>query len=162
MNKQSAKPNGGDQELRRHMAIQHQVELEMNSVIQRMTELVDKSSVAASNMEKTQLKNLLGVALETPSVEVVKQYVLYQVGRDAKGSSWRKDDFGKKLIKALDDLRSDAERITRQVHTNLGLANPTGGQVDETWMALVRAYLGQLNRYFYYRKEERQWQQATR
>jgi hypothetical protein len=151
------------QELRRRMAIQRQVELAMNSLIQGMVQLVDQDSqVVNSRMEKHQLKNLLSTALETPSVEVVKHYILYQVGRDAAGSSWRQDDFGKKLVKAMDDLKKMAERVTRQVHKDLRLADPGPEQIEETWMWLVRAYLGQLNRYFYYRKEGGvPWPQAT-
>jgi hypothetical protein len=151
------------QELRRRMAIQRQVELAMNGLIQSMVQLVDQQSqVIESRMEKHQIKNLLSTALETPSVEVVKHYVLYQVGRDAPGSSWRKDGFGKKLVSAMDDLKKRADRITRQVHKELRLSAPQEEQTDETWMWLVRAYLGQLNRYFYYRKEGgTPWPQAT-
>jgi hypothetical protein len=141
-------------QLRRQMAIQHQAELEMNSLIQRMAGLVDKSKVAESRMEKHQIKNLLGVALDTRSVEVVKHYILYQVGRDVSGASWRRDDFGKELVKAIESLKTDAERITRLVHDGLKLPAPSQPEIDETWMALVRAFLGQFNRYFYYRKEE--------
>ena len=146
------------QELRRRMAIQRQVELAMNTLIQRMVNLVDEQSqVVKSRMEKHQIKNLLNVALETPSVEVVKHYILYQVGRDMPGTSWRQDDFGKKLVKALDNLRREAERITDRVHRDLRLPDPDEAQIDETWMLLARAYLGQFNRYFYYRKEETRW-----
>ncbi len=144
------------QDLRRRMAVQHEIELEMNNLIRDMIVLVDSNKVAESRMEKHQIKNLLGVALETPSVEVVKQYILYQVGRDAPGSSWRRDDFGGKLVKALDTLRRTAERIAQDVQRQLRLGDKLDNrQIDDAWILLVRAYLGQLNRYFYYRREER-------
>lgn len=168
MNERESKVTHNDraqerEELRRRMAVQRQVELAMNSLIQRMVNLVDEESqVAQSGMEKHQIKNLLTVALETPSVEVVKHYILYQVGRDAPGTSWRNKEFGQKLVNTMKELRKDAERITRQVHRDLKLAAPDDSQIDETWMLLVRAYLGQLNRYFYYRKEETRWPLATR
>ncbi len=157
--------NGREQErqrLRRRMAIQHQVELRMNRLIRQMTQLVDaETKVAESRMEKHQIKTLLGVALETSSVEVIKHYILYQVGRDVAGTNWRHNDFGRKLVKALDRLRQDAERITRQVHRQLRLEDPSEEEVEETWLLLVRAYLGYLNRYFYFRKEEALWPSAT-
>ncbi len=140
--------------LRRQMAVQRQIELQMNSLIQGMRQLVDTSGAAASALEKSQLKNLLAVALETPSVEVVKHYILYLVGRDAAGSSWRRADFGKNLVKALGDLEGNAKRICTQVQRDLDTPDPTPEEVDEAWMALVRNYLGQLNRYFYYAKED--------
>ena len=89
-------------ELRRRMAIQHRIDLRMNSLIERMVDLVDKQTrVAQSRMEKHQIKNLLSVALETKSVEVIKHYVLYQVGRDTPGTSWRRNDFGKSLVDGM-------------------------------------------------------------
>lgn len=147
--------------LRRQMAVQRQVELSMNSLLAGMAKLVDDSHVAASQMEKHQIKNLLAVALETLSVEAIKHYILYQVGRDVAANSWRRGDFGQTLIKALDNLRSMAERITRDVHEQMGLAVPSAAQIDATWLLLVRVYLGHFNRYFYYTKEATRWQPAT-
>lgn len=147
--------------LRRQMAVQQQVELSMNSLIAGMAKLVDDSQVAASQMEKHQIKNLLAAALETRSVEAIKHYILYQVGRDVAGNSWRRGDFGHKLVKALDDLRRTADSNTRQVHKQMQLGDPSAAQVDESWLLLVRVYLGHFNRYFYYRKEETRWLPAT-
>jgi|GEM_PF-726000 len=149
-------------ELRRRMALQRQIELRMNSLIERMTTLVDQETqVAQSRMEKHQIKNLLGVAMGTPSVQVVQHYILYQVGRDVAGNNWRHQEFGKSLVEALGSLKKDAEQIARGVHENLNLPDPDQLQIDEAWMWLVRAYLGQLNRYFYYQKEALRWQRAT-
>ena len=148
-------------ELRRQMAVQYEVELAMNALIPNMTNLVDKETEIAKsrNMEKHQLKNLLAVALETSSVEVVKNYILYQVGRDTPGVSWRYKDFGRKLVKRIDELKRRAEQITRKTHPDPKEPDPE--QTAETWMLLTRAYLGQLNRYFYYRKEETRWPAET-
>jgi len=144
------------------MAIQRQVELRMNQIIRRMTQLVDvETKVAESRMEKHQIKTLLGVALETSSVEVIKHYILYQVGRDMAGTNWRHNGFGRKLVKALDRLHQDAKRITQQVHRELRLEEPNEEEVEETWLLLTRAYLGHLHRYFYFRKEEALWPSAT-
>ncbi|MBN2390317.1 MAG: hypothetical protein JXR84_06325 [Anaerolineae bacterium] len=148
------------QQLRWRMAIQRQIELQMNSLIQQMVELVDQQTqVAQSRMEKHQIKNLVAVALETVSVEVVKHYILYQVGRDTPGNSWRHKDFGKTLVGKLDNLRETAQRIARTILADLReLPKPEEQQIDEIWILLVRAYLGQLNRYFYYQKEDTRWQ----
>lgn len=150
------------QELRRRMLIQRQVELAMNSLIQSMVKLVDDTKIPDSRMEKHQIKNLLGVALETRSVEVVKHYILYQAGRDTSGTSWRQNNFGDELVKKLDGLRANAERIIRQTDKLKDADKPDAERVDWTWLLLVQAYLGQFNRYFYYRKEGgRPWPQAT-
>jgi hypothetical protein len=150
------------QDLRRRMTIQRQVELAMNGLIQGMVKLVDETKIPESRMEKHQIKNLLGVALETRSVEVVKHYILYQAGRDTPGTSWRQNNFGDELVKKLDALRSDAKRIIRQTDKLKDSDEPDSGQVDWAWLLLVQAYLGQFNRYFYYRKEGgKPWPPAT-
>jgi len=144
---------------RRHMAIQRGIERAMNELVRNMQSLVDdnKINIVASDMEKHQIGNVLGVALETDSVELVKNFIFYQVGRDAKASSWRRNGFGQELANRLDNLRTTAIGIANEVHKQLGLAAPDPQEVEEVWMQLVRQYLGQMNRYFYYQKEARRW-----
>ncbi|RME69891.1 MAG: hypothetical protein D6784_17615 [Chloroflexi bacterium] len=151
-------------QLRRQMAIQHQIERLMNTLIRSVKQLVDDTQIAESNMEKHQLKNLLNVALESPSVEVVKHYILYQMGRDTAGTSWRYRQFGERLIKHLDELgKTETELVLGAISAE---GKPAGSapyftEKDEIWHQLVRAYLGQLNRYFYYAKEKSRWPQET-
>ena len=146
-------------EQRRYMAIQRGIEQAMNEMVRDMQDLIDddKINVVASDMEKHQIGNLLGVAIETDSVELVKNFVYYQVGRDTKGSSWRRNGFGPELVKRLDSLKTKADSIAGEVHRQLGLSTPGLQQIEEVWIQLVRQYLGQLHRYFYYKKEARRW-----
>jgi hypothetical protein len=148
-------------DLRREMAIQAEVELELNSLIRGMSTLVDKTQIADGGMEKAQMKNLLGTALDTESVEVVLNYIRYQMGRDTRELNWRYQRFGDELVRALNGLRADAERIVIGAHRDLGLGDPSQRQIDAAWLHLVRHYLGQLNRYFYYRKEAQRWPKET-
>jgi hypothetical protein len=141
----------------RRMAIQYGVEQATNELIRRMRQLVDGTDVVNSRMEKHQIGNVLAVALETPSVELVKNFILYQAGRDVSGTSWRKANFGDKLVKELDELHEEAEGIAHEVSRQLRADQPEEGDIDEVWIEMVRQYLGQLNRYFYYKKEARRW-----
>jgi len=143
--------------VRRRMAIQYGVEQATNEIIRRMRELVDDTNVVNSRMEKHQIGNVLAVALETPSVELVKNFILYQAGRDVSGTSWRRANFGERLVKELDDLRKRAEDIAHEVSGQLRAGEPGERDVEEVWIEMVRQYLGQLNRYFYYRKEAARW-----
>ena len=59
--------------VRRRMAIQQGVEGFTNEIVRRMRDLVDSTDVVSSRMEKHQIGNVLAVALETPSVELVKK-----------------------------------------------------------------------------------------
>ncbi|TEU18862.1 MAG: hypothetical protein E3J21_05080 [Anaerolineales bacterium] len=146
--------------VRRRMAIRHGVDQTTNTLILRMRELVDDTNVVNSRMEKHQIGNVLAVALETPSVELVKNFVLYQAGRDVSGTSWRKANFGEKLVRELDDLHEEAEGIAHEVSRQLRAGQPEERDIDEVWIEMVRQYLGQLNRYFYYRKEAGRWSKS--
>jgi hypothetical protein len=143
--------------VRRRMAIQHGVEQATNEIVRHMRKLVDGTDVVNSRMEKHQIGNVLAVALETPSVELVKNFVLYQAGRDVSDTGWRKSSFGEKLVAELDELREKAKDIAHEVNHQLRAGAPEEEDVDEVWIELARQYLGQLNRYFYYRKEAARW-----
>lgn len=149
--------------LRWRMALQRQVELKMNWLIEQMTELVDgPSEVVRSGLEKGQFKNLLAVALDTHSVEVIKHYIYYQVGRDVPGASWRRNQFGQKLVEAIENLKKEAKLAANAARHDAGMAGEgSQDQIDEAWLLLTRAYLGHLNRYFYYKKEASRWPPET-
>ncbi|MEW5958824.1 MAG: hypothetical protein AB1801_13915, partial [Chloroflexota bacterium] len=141
--------------MQRRMAIRQGVEEAINRMIEDMRRLVDQTNIAQSQMEENQLNNLLGVALETPSVELVKLYIQYQVGRDLGGKNWRYANFGEQLVTELQKLKKEkAESIVNEVHKKMpDLAQPTQAEIDEVWLDLVRQYLGQLKRYVYYCKK---------
>lgn len=141
-------------EMQRHMATQQEVEQKLNRLISDMRGLVDNSGIAKSQMEKHQMSNLLAAALETPSVELLKVYIQYQVGRDTGGKSWRYENFGETLVTHLHGLKAEAQSIVGEVNKKLGLhgIKPAETDIDTVWIDLARHYLGQLNRYFYYRK----------
>jgi len=136
--------------------VRQQIERNLNSLVSQVQALVDQTNIYKRKMEKHQLSNLLGVALETSSVAVVTNFIRYQVGRDNKKEAWRsktkseKKSFGEKLVIALEELEDTAKIIAADCKKN-GLSVPNYAD-EEIWMELVRQYIGQLNRYFYYRK----------
>ncbi len=136
-------------DIRYGLQVQQGIESAMNSLVRRAQKLVDRTEIQNSNLEKHQLSNLLDVALDTLSAEVVVNFILYQVGRDTTRISWRYQNFGQELARELDKLRNDvAKVIARRIKKR-----PSDREIDEIWIQLVRQYIGQLNRYFYYRKE---------
>ncbi len=136
-------------DIRYGLQVQQGIEGAMNSLVRRAQKLVDRTEIQNSNLEKHQLSNLLDVALDTLSAEVVVNFILYQVGRDTTRTSWRYQNFGQELARELDKLRNDvAKVIARRIKKR-----PSDREIDEIWIQLVRQYIGQLNRYFYYRKE---------
>ncbi len=147
--------------VRRRMLIQHEIDKANNRLIAQMRKLVDDAKLSGSRMEKHQIGNLLEVATETDSVELLKNFVQYQIGRDVGGNSWRAQSFGDNLVKFMDnELReaakhsaADVESAERVKLSDAELKSLT----DEIWIQLARQFIGQMNRYFYYRKEAQRW-----
>jgi hypothetical protein len=144
-------------EIQRRMLVGELVDRQMNQIVRQVCSLVDNTELQASSMEKHQFSNLLGVALETSSVESVANFIRYQMGRDVRGNSWRNKDFGDRLIKELQGLRGVAEAIAGDVAHTVRTGELSPIDVDAIWAELVRQYVGQLNRYFYYKKEAMRW-----
>lgn len=139
-------------QLQRELHINRDIDQAMNKLLPQMKAFMDDTEIWKSDMELNQLQNLLSTAQDTQSVEVVKNFIYYQIGRDNRGSSWRKSErgkpsFGDRLIQALDDLRDTAVPIAEK---HDGKAD----DIDKAWMGLTRLYLGNLRRYFYYHKRK--------
>ncbi|MCA9954666.1 MAG: hypothetical protein H6657_02500 [Ardenticatenaceae bacterium] len=137
-------------QLQRELHINRDIDQAMNQLLPQMKAFMDDTQIWKSDMELNQLQNLLSTAQDTQSVEVVKNFIYYQMGRDNRGSSWRKSErnqpsFGDRLIQALDELRDTAVLITEAYGGQTG-------DIDKAWMNLTRLYLGNLRRYFYYHK----------
>lgn len=140
-------------QLQLELKINQAIDARLNALLPQMKVLLDETEIWNSKMELHQLQNLLATTQDTGSVEVVKNFIRYQMGRDNQGDSWRKSksnaaSFGDLVIKALDDLKSVAETIVAD-------CKGSESDVDWTWMALTRLYLGNLRRYFYYHKRSK-------
>ncbi|MBK7916835.1 MAG: hypothetical protein IPJ94_11365 [Chloroflexi bacterium] len=136
--------------MQRELKINQAIDDQLNKILEDMQKLLDASRIWESRMEVGQIQNLLTVAQETDSVEVVKNYIRYQIGRDTTGSSWRRrvgtgPVFGEQIIAELDELKGTASTLVPQEDTG-------EFEVDRTWMKMTRLYLGYMRRYFYYKK----------
>jgi hypothetical protein len=136
--------------MQRELKINQAIDDRLNGILKQMQALVDASLIWESKMEVSQIQNLLAVAQETDSVEVVKNYIRYQIGRDGNASSWRRrvgtgSVFGEQIIAELDNLRGVASGLVPQ-------QDSSELEVDRAWMKMTRLYLGYLRRYFYYKK----------
>jgi hypothetical protein len=145
------------QSLRRELRINREIDDSMNDLLAGMTKFVDETRIWESRMEEHQMNNVIGVAQETSSVEVVKNFVRYQIGRDVRNENWRwrvgsVKNFGEQLVDKLDELHDLATGIVA------GASNPSAPprDVNQVWMRLTRAYLGHLSRYFVYHKRTKE------
>lgn len=135
--------------IRRELLINQAVDARLNIMLVRMQQMMDDNRIWQSKMELSQIQNVLAVALDTNSVEVVKNYLRYQIGRDTTAGSWRRrlasgPTFGEIVIAEIDRLNEWAVTITNEEK-----GTPL---TDKTWMNLTRLYLGYMRRYFYYQK----------
>lgn len=131
-----------------NLRLQNAIEGRLNTLTTRAWDLVQETQLFQSkDMEESQMQNLVSVARETDSAEVVINFILYQVGRDNK-NTWRYGSFGEELAKTLRGLEKEAKTIV----TNVTQQEAQPEMVDEVWIRLIRHYVGQLRRYFHYRK----------
>jgi hypothetical protein len=105
------------------------------------TALDDKSSYG--NLEESQFRNLVRVSDTTESTEVIKNFLLYQVGRDKKWGSG-KNSLAQKIIHHIDnDIKTAAKEIVKETDPDFKLI----------WLELTRRYLGYGARYLVYKNK---------
>lgn len=106
--------------------------------------LDDRSSYG--DLEESQFRNLVRVSDTTDSPEVIKNFVLYQVGRDRKWGRGQ-NSLAQKIIQDVDKLiKKKAEEIAGAAKVD---------NLKPIWIELIRRYLGYGVRYLtYLRKGE--------
>jgi len=95
------------------------------------------------NLEESQFRNLVRVADTTDSVEVIKNFIRYQVGRDRKWGRG-KDSLAERIVQDIDfNIKKTAQIIAEY------------SQIDfkPIWIELIRRYLGYGSRYLKYLRD---------
>ena len=135
------------QQIKQALALKRAVDQRLNALVEKACGRVDACAVADTNsgLERSQFDNVLGVATESGSVEVVKNFIRYQIGRK-DGAGWRHGGFGLGLIEDVDAwLRPQASEI----------AAATGVPQDAAWIELLRLYVGYMRRHWVFRRWEK-------
>jgi hypothetical protein len=107
------------------------------------TALEDTSSYG--DLEESQFRNLVRVADTTESTQVIKNFLLYQVGRDRK---WGRGEnsLAQKIISDIDrNIKATAQDIARTAKAE--------NYFNQIWIELTRRYLGYGARYLVYKKK---------
>jgi hypothetical protein len=105
-----------------------------------------------ARMEESQLRNLMNVAAETGSVEVVTSFIRYQIARNDRAWGSKPNDFGHTLIH---DLR---QGVVKDIAGKISQHETHPG---EAYTQLMRLYLGYVTRAFYYGKKTGNWKQLS-
>ncbi len=133
---------------------------QMDEIIRKMVELSKKFAIAGKD-KKSPFRNILGVSVDSSSsLEVIKNYIRYQIGRSGSSPIWTtpKDQeiFAVALVKELDDLKQDAELIVKNVQKCIPKGHNLEPYIEDKnnqhqlikhiHMKLVQLYLGYLAR----------------
>lgn len=108
-------------------------------VIWIQTALDNKSSYG--RLEESQFRNLVRVSDNTESVEVIKNFLRYQVGRDTKWGRG-KDSLAEKIIQDIDQKIQQKAKVIGE-----------NSDYKKVWIELTRRYLGYGARYLKYKLE---------
>lgn len=114
-----------------------EIEKRLDNLIDGAQELVKETGVY-KEVEENQMRNLLEMALSVDSVKALEVFIQYQIGRKKLPST-----FGDRLIEKIRGLEETTKEITKQQTID-----------KDIWLALIRQYLGYMNRYFVYRRKE--------
>lgn len=129
-------------EQQKQLKIQRGIRQVEDNIVDAIEEaLKDKKSYG--DLQESQFRNLVRVADTTESVAVIKNFLLYQVGRDKKWGQG-KNSLAHRIINDIDETITDiAENIQRDVE---------GTEIDlkSIRIELTRRYLGYGARYLVY------------
>ncbi|MBD2516407.1 hypothetical protein H6G93_15570 [Nostoc sp. FACHB-973] len=99
------------------------------------------------NLEESQFRNIVRVSDTTESTEVIKNFLLYQVGRDTKWGRGKKS-LAFKIIQDIDtEIKKFAEKIAQEANTD----DPD--DLKNIHLELTRRYLGYGARYLVYKRK---------
>jgi hypothetical protein len=132
-------------EQQKELKVQKGIRDAEDELVEAIQKLLDDRS-SYGDLEESQFRNLVRVSDTTDSPEVIKNFILYQVGRDRKWGRGQ-NSLAQKIIEDVNKL------IKRKAEEIAGAA-----KVDNfkpIWIELIRRYLGYGVRYLtYLRKGE--------
>lgn len=108
------------------------------------TALDDRNSYDFDKLEESQFRNLVRVAEATESVEVIKNFLRYQVGRDRKWGRGQ-NSLATKIIHDIEQkIKNYAKNIAKEAKFD---------DFNSIWIELIRRYLGYGARHLKYLRE---------
>ncbi len=124
------------------------IEEKTDNLIEKAKKLVDKEFEIEKNKKKerttttiyreldvSQIRNILNMAIETDSIKALILFIEYQIGRKKIPQKW-----GDILIEEIKNIEN--------------LVNEISTENKEVYLKLIRLFLGYLNRYFIFKKKQ--------
>ncbi len=109
-------------------------------------------------MRENQIRNVLDVAMSNPGIDVVTNFIRYQMGRSGGNQAWLYNNFGQKVVEDIEKgvVPGIAAEVADEVHREVQEVE-RDEVMHEARLRLVRLYLGYLNRWFYYGSKTQRW-----
>jgi hypothetical protein len=175
--------------LRRELLLQEGINSQLDKLVGLATQAVLKLP-ADTGMEESQLRNLLNASIESGSVEIVTNFVRYQIAR--RKDDWQADPDGfahtiinelyasvdqmatKVIQYAQNSIRGGAEKEIQHLkdgddQRRQEIIRQRDDDIaafenrhKDVHVKLMRLYLGYLNRTFYFYKKSRGWNEPER
>lgn len=145
--------------IHRELALQRGMDSQLDGVIQAAGRCAKKLR-DDRQMTPDQIQQVLNVSLSTHSVEVVTNYVRFQIGQSEGSRSWRHNSFGEWIIYDVEDREG---AVLNAVDHAIKMAQRISGINDlqshrhDVHLKMIRLYLGYLYRCFVFGYTTQKW-----
>ncbi|RAM51044.1 MAG: hypothetical protein C6Y22_11695 [Hapalosiphonaceae cyanobacterium JJU2] len=142
------------------LRIDKEISQQMDEVLGKIRKISKDFSIASKD-KKSPFRNVLAVATDSSSsLEVIKNYIRYQVGRSGSSPIWTtlkdKELFAKAVVQDLDSLNQDAQTILMRIRKDIPKGHVLEPYLEDNQnrerikkhihLKLVQLYLGYLAR----------------
>lgn len=142
------------------LRIEREISNQMDAIIKKVNRIAKKFSIASKD-KKSPFKNVLAVATDSSSsLEVIKNYIRYQIGRKDSSPIWKTPNdqelFAMALVKELDNLNEDVTKILQRLRKAIPKSNPLESYLTDSLnrekiernihLKIAQLYLGYLAR----------------
>lgn len=138
------------QKLRRELLLEQAIDTHRDELVRLATiAVLTLPKMRDQKLEESQLRNLAAVASSSSSVEVIANFIRYQIARAPKNWGIGPNEFGHTIIGHLyQQIAAIATTVADTVKQELHSDDP--GIRSEAYTTLMRQYIGYLNRSFYF------------
>lgn len=153
------------------LALKQEINRQLDAIIKRANEIVvllKPSGNKESELEENQIRNVINVASSSQNVEVVTNFIRYQIGRSKSGKQWQYGNFGEKIIEDIESgiilksAQSAANKSVQEIEKRSKTAIDKESLLALAYIKLTLLYLGYLNWAFYYCKKGDGWDKLIR
>jgi hypothetical protein len=142
------------------LRIEREISNQMDAIIEKVNRIAKKFSIAKED-KKSPFKNVLAVATDSSSsLEVIKNYIRYQIGRKDSSPIWKipkeQELFAMALVKELENLNEDVTKILQRLRKAIPKSNPLESYLTDSLnrekiernihLKIAQLYLGYLAR----------------